>query len=358
MRWNTGTAAAKRTPDGCLTRNGQQLLLPNGAAYRFVGFNLWRANVSFTLPNTGYLVNNGTTLADTLAAVTAGGAHMNVFRAWFFQQLVTPTTSGYTWDPFDKTLSVAAAAGFKVIACLADEWNFEGPPVKDSAWFTTNYATTAYSGTANSVAYNENVPYKQYVADVAARYRNNTAIAFWELGNEFDVQAGGTPQAGDVTTLSNFVTDVTGVIKAADPNHMISLGVGGNGNAGTIGADYQTIHALSGLDLCSFHDYYGAANATAFETNNGLNTRIPQAAAVNKPLYIGECGIHLNTAPVSGSASSRASYLDAKMSAQLAMQGMSGYLPWQFDLRGVGTDDYNYPPADPALAVMGAYCTN
>src|SRR6185437_10430568 len=67
---------------GFVTRQGQQLLL-NGSSYRFVGFNLWRANVTSwnQPPNTGYDVNDGTTLADTLAAINAGGTRMNCFRA-------------------------------------------------------------------------------------------------------------------------------------------------------------------------------------------------------------------------------------------------------------------------------------
>jgi hypothetical protein len=84
---------------GFVTRSGQQLLL-NGQPYRMLGFNSYRANVSFALPDdTTYLENNGTTLNDTLVAINnnggAGGGKKNVFRTWFLQQEVTPSTSGY-----------------------------------------------------------------------------------------------------------------------------------------------------------------------------------------------------------------------------------------------------------------------
>jgi mannan endo-1,4-beta-mannosidase len=334
-----------------VTRNGQQTLL-NGAPYRFVGFNVWRAcKASWaTDPATGYNVNDGTTLYDTLAAINASGTRMNCFRAMFLQQY-TLNSGATDWSAFDKCLSVAAAAGFKVIACLQDEWNFHGQITKDATWFTSGYSGTTLV--------NEAVPYRQYVQSVVTRYAGDTTILMWELGNEFDVEAGTGPQAGDVTIMSNFVTDMAGLVKGIDPNHLLSVGVAGNGNAGTIGSDYQTVHAIAGVDMCSFHDYEGATNAGAFEANNGLNTRIPQAAAIGKPLYIGESGIHLTPAPPGGAGGDpvvRAGYLNAKMAAQLAMRGVMGYLPWQFDLRGQGTDDYNYPPADPALTVMGAYC--
>src|SRR5947207_1004881 len=85
---------------GFVTRQGQSLLL-NGSSWRPVGFNLWRANVTSwnKPPNTGYLVNDGTTLADTLAAVNAGGTRMNCFRAWFFQQF-TLNSGSTDWSAF------------------------------------------------------------------------------------------------------------------------------------------------------------------------------------------------------------------------------------------------------------------
>ena len=42
--------------------------------------------------------------------------------------------------------------------------------------------------------------------------------------------------------------------------------------------------ASDNIDLCSFHDYEGATNATAFNQYNGLNVRISQCAALDKPI--------------------------------------------------------------------------
>jgi hypothetical protein len=124
---------------------------------------------------------------------------------------------------------------------------------------------------------------------------------------------------------------------------------------GTLDGDYQTVMADPSIDLCSFHDYYGAANTSAYNAYNGLSVRISQCAALNKPVYVGEVGIHLNTSPVNGSLTTRATYLDQKMSAQFALQGVVGYLPWQYDQRGGSSDDYVFGPGDPALAAMDKY---
>jgi hypothetical protein len=318
---------------GFVTSSDQDLLL-NGQPFTMLGFNLWRANVSFALPNTGYLLNNGNALNQTLQDINANGGQMNTFRAWFLQQEVTPTSGGYNWAPFDKTLQVAAQNGFKVIAVLADNWGYEGPPRKFYNWYQSGYATEVDSGTLNGVSYHENVPYLQYVKDVVSRYANNPTIAAWELVNEPDDSlSSGTCPADAGAVMLNFANTVGGLIKSIDPNHLVSLGAAGNGNCGTIQGDYQTVMASPDIDLCS------------------------QCAALDKPIYIGESGIHLNDPAVQGNLDTRASLLEDKMNAAFNMQGVVGYLPWQFDDRANGSsiDDFSYDPGDPALDVMNEF---
>jgi hypothetical protein len=344
-----------------VTRSGQQLLL-NGQPYRILGFNMYRANVSFAMPNdTNYLLNNGTSLNDSLVAINANGGKKDVFRAWFIQQEVTPTTSGYNWAPFDKTLQVAQANGYKVIATLADQWNYEGPPYKDLTWYQGGYKTAVYNGTLNGVSYNENVPYYQYVHDVVARYANNPTIAAWEMVNEAeDSPDPSSCPANAEAVMQSFAQTVGDEIRGLDPNHLISLGNAGNGNCGALDSDYQTLMSIPELDLCSFHDYEGATNASAFNSANGLNVRVQQCAAVNKPIYVGEVGINLYDSAVNGSEQTRANLLDNKLSAQFGLQGVVGFIPWQYDNR-VPPDypccstDYSYGQTDPALAVMDNY---
>ena len=115
--------------------------------------------------------------------------------------------------------------------------------------------------------------------------------------------------------------------------------------------------ASPNIDLCSFHDYEGATNATAFNQYNGLNVRIGQCAALDKPIYIGESGIRVTDVAVGGDLQLRASLLQAKMTAAFGMQGVVGYLPWHFDDRANGSsiDSFAYDPGDPALAVMDQF---
>jgi endo-1,4-beta-mannosidase len=343
--------------DGIVTTSDQTLQL-NGQPFTMLGFNLWRANASFALPNTGYLLNNGNALNQTLQDINANGGQMNTFRTWFLQQEVTPNGWRYNWAPFDKTLQVAAQNGFKVIAVLADNWGYEGPPQKTYNWYRRGYMTEVDGGTLNGVSYNENVPYLQYVHDVVSRYANNPTIAAWEMVNEPDDQnSDGTCSSSAGQVMLNFANRVGGLIKSIDPNHLVSLGAAGNGNCGTIQGDYETVMDSPNIDLCSFHDYEGATNATAFNQWNGLNVRIQQCADLDKPIYIGESGIRVTDAAVNGDLQARASLLQAKMTAAMAMQGVVGYLPWHFDDRANGSaiDSFSYDPGDPALAVMNQF---
>jgi endo-1,4-beta-mannosidase len=196
------------------------------------------------------------------------------------------------------------------------------------------------------------------VRDVVSRYASNPTIAAWELVNEPDDQnSDGTCSSSAGQVMLNFANRVGGMIKSIDPNHLVSLGVGGNGNCGTIEGDYETVMDSPYIDLCSFHDYEGATNATAFNQYNGLNIRIGQCADLDKPIYIGESGIRVTDAAVNGDLQARATLLQAKMTAAMAMQGVVGYLPWHFDDRANGSaiDSFAYDPGDPALAVMNQF---
>ncbi len=347
-----------------ITRSGQQLLL-NGQPFRMLGYNVWRFNVSYRLPNTGYLLDapSTTTLSDSLTSMLSVAPKINTVRGWFFEQEVTPTTSGYNWASFDQSLQVAQSKGLKVIATLADQWSYEGPAFKDYNWYNTGYKTQTFSGSASGVAYNENVPYRQYVQDVVSRYKNNPTIAAWELVNEaenFNDSTETTCQSNAATVMANFASDVGGLIKSIDSNHLVSLGMAGSGSCGTNGSDYQTVVAVPQLDLCSFHDYEGATNASAFNSGNGLNTRIPQCAAVNKPIYIGEVGINYWDSAVNGTLTTRASLLNNKLSAQLGMQGVVGFIPWEWNsqvppMSSCCSKDYRYGINDPALTVINQY---
>jgi alpha-galactosidase len=176
----------------------------------------------------------------------------------------------------------------------------------------------------------------------------------WSLMNEAeDAQSKGGPCSSTAdATLQAFAGDIASVTKAADPNHLVTLGTVGSGQCGAAGVAYQHLYSSPHLDVCEYHDYRAEQTALPGDQWNGLQTRINQCTALGKPIIVGEAGI--DPGRVGGTAT-RARLLAAKLSAQLGA-GVSGFLVWEWQAAGQsGGDRYLIGPGDPALKVLGDY---
>lgn len=316
---------------GRVTRSGSQLLW-NGHSYRFVGINIWRAAVSASNPNnvpinTGYAVNDGTTLADSLASINTPSRNCNVFRFWAFQQFAlashgntTPATA-YNWSAIDKVLAVADAANMKVIPCLADEWNFEGQPEKISNFYTAGDPTMGYD---TVVLPYEAYTYRQWVHDFVTRYQNDDRILALEVMNE----PGMSDNPANANTLANnWLTDISGIIKGIDPGMLVSTGTAGGG-FGFQDSNWLTQLQMSTMDLGSYHDYTGITNLGATQGGtNGLNGRSTQAQTAGKPMYVGEAGLHLSES--TGAASTTLNATASSGATSMTVTSISGFASGQ-----------------------------
>ena len=215
-----GSAGA--APAGFVTWSGTQLEL-DGQPYRFSGINIYNAN---NATGCWYAMASGSTLEDSLSAISASGGP-KVIRAWFFQALAT--TGGLRdWSGFDHTLSVAASRGVKVIVTLENQWRdcngAEGGAgiFKNKTWYETGY-TEVDPGLTTS--------YRDFVAEIVARYKDDPTILSWQLMNEaeaadsYSVDANnnlvvGPCSPGAGSALKSFAEDVSGLVKSIDPNHL------------------------------------------------------------------------------------------------------------------------------------------
>jgi len=278
------------------------------------------------------------------AALDSIGGGQEAVRVWFFQRLAT-TNGARDWSAFDTTLAAARARGVRVIATLTDHWGAcENGVKKTDAWYAGGYAST--------VAAPDIATYKNWVREVTARYRNDPTIMMWQLVNEAE-----TPRADGScaprTVLHDFAADMGAVAKAADPNHLVSLGTIGDGQCGAQGADYQYLHSVAQIDVCEYHDYGRPTSAMPGDAYNGLAARIQQCTALGKPLFVGEMGVQLQEA--GGSSATRAAYLDAKFRAQFGA-GVDGILVWNWnDGRTEAIKNYDVGPGDPAIGVIRGY---
>ncbi|HYM83183.1 MAG TPA: cellulase family glycosylhydrolase [Candidatus Dormibacteraeota bacterium] len=313
-------------PSAFVGRSGTTLTL-GGQPWTFTGFNIYNAN---SRSNCGATAGTGSYL-DT--ALTDIGTGHPLFRAWFFQSLAT-TNGARDWAAFDHTIAVARAHGFKVIATLGNQWqSCETSGYKWDSWYTGGYTSQVDPGMVTT--------YRQWVADVVSRYRNEPTIAFWQLMNEAEVKVDNTSTCAPAADLYAFAADVSALVHSIDANHLVSLGEMGGGQCGMQGSDYQRIHAIPTIDLCEFHDYNHPTTALP----SWFSSDLTACRADGKPLYVGEVGIQVTDV---GTEAARAADLLAKYDTQMPA-GAAGWLVWSWNNVPDGTT-YKVGPGDPFLA--------
>lgn len=344
-------ANATSVKPGFVTRSGTHLQL-NGRPWRFAGYNLYWLTSAPGGYDCGEAISN--TQVQAYLDQMQSSSSVNVVRVWFYQSFVM----NGDWTAFDRLLADAAARNIKVIPTLTDQWgNCETQIGGQSNYHRLAWYEGGYTNTGDGYP----LSYRDYVATVVARYESNPTIAFWQLVNE--AEAGTTSQgpcdeSAAATALRAFADDMTGMIKSIDHNHLVDLGTLGSGQCGTANGDYQTVHA-GAVDLCEYHDYHDDTHAMPGDRWNGLQVRLKQCAALNKPLFVGEIGILANEQP-DGSASGpvtavslarRAQFFNAKLKAQFAA-GVAGIALWA---KGDASNSYDIGPGDPAEAVLKSY---
>jgi mannan endo-1,4-beta-mannosidase len=315
------------TANGFVQRSGGGLVL-DGKTFRFDGTNIYDVN------------SNGNCVPATdLNADLNALPGQEVFRAYFFQNWATKN-GVRDWTRMDATVATAAAHGEKIIAVLANEWNYCDGPTKYLPWWQSGYATTVNPGDLTS--------YRKWVAEIVARYANNPAIGLWQLVNEGEARNadGSCSETTAMTAMRSFADDVGGLIHTLDPNHLVSVGPV-SGECGTNEADYQTVYASPGADVCDYHDY-GFPTSPGGNTDpwNGLGVSISRCHAIGRPIIVGEMGIHTTT-----TLTDRATEFSAKFSWQFA-NGVSGSLMWDYSPTPQAPPSYEIGPTDPSAALL------
>ena len=311
----------------------------DGSPYRFSGFNIYNANSRW---NCGHeMVGGGFD-----RAVTDIGAGAEVVRAWFFQSLATTGGATRLGGIRQDALGGAVPISVRVLVTLTDHWGAcESTGVKGEAWYTSGYRSRVYAG--------ERTTYRDFVAEIVARYRDDPTILMWQLVNEAESKTA-AGRCSSVDVLRTFAADVGGLIQGLDPNHLVSLGTIGGGQCATQGRDYKTLHALPEIDVCEVHDYWDNAPLPG-DKWNGFSVRVTQCNELGKPLIVGEMGRRPQTA--GGTIATRAAIFGAKFAAQYGA-GVDGILLWGWrnaDEGGSAPLDYDIGPGDPALVHVRAY---
>lgn len=338
-----------------LTSDGQNFLLGNSTV-TLKGTNVYEINSDGTSDRgCGMDMYDGTVIEDALTQLNAP-PNTCVLRGWFFQRF-TVSNGQRDWSRFDKSLTAIRQAGYRIIATLGNEWgdgevnqatgsgpNWDGSPgslKRSTSWYQNGYASVPDPGML--------VAYKDWVQEIVERYKDNPAIAFWQLMNEPEASSAtdGTP---GVDLLRNFCDDIGAVVKATDSNHLLSLGSIGTGQTGLANNDYVTVHASPYINICEVHDYSPNSTTLAGDQWNGLAVRVQQAQTLRKPIFVGEFGNIVGAAECP-TYEDRATLFSQKLQTYFT-SGFAGALLWNYTVNPAGLNSYDIGPNDPSLGLL------
>ena len=302
-------------PAGLVRMDGANLML-DGRRFRFIGVNIYSL-LCGPRAKGDYVCGNPFTDAEVVAAldeVQAMGANAVRVQAYRSHLRDASNPRRLDFSRLDLVVREARARGIRLIVTLENQWwDCTHGGYRFSDWYARGYREPERDYPWS---------YRDYVAQVVARYRGEPAILAWQLMNEAESK---TPKgAEDPEPLIGFVDDMVRLVRRNDPTHLVDLGTGGVECAGSGGPFFALLHVSTGdrevSDLFEVHDYDPEL----------FSERIDQArrtaGIVRKPFIIGE----MNVRPRDGeSAAARADLVFNKMVSAWA-ENVDGILLWSY----------------------------
>jgi mannan endo-1,4-beta-mannosidase len=300
-------------------------LFRQGEPFRFVGVNCYR-------------LAEHAARADALFEVLAGHG-VKVVRFWAFQRHCGP--DGLDFSRFDAITAAARRHDVLLLPVLENHWGActYGPPIKPPTWYENGWRNDRLGP----------LPWLEYARAVVGRYREEPQILAWQLINEPEIWPDTT---GNFGILQKFAHEAARELKAADPNHLISLGLLGLGQPSTAHARYRALHDCRDLDLVTAHDHGYIAEAMPgrreVRPTNSFFADLLAARALRKPFLATESCVPLPW--VDGDRQRRVELFRAKIEAFFAAGG-AGYLLWNFE--PVIESECGFDAYDPLLRLLG-----
>jgi hypothetical protein len=272
------------------------------------------------------------------------------------------TTHQIDWAPLDRVFDAAAAYGQLLIPVLTGQGGYcDGQHWQEPSWYDGGFNQVFNTATTSDGQGLTPLSYWDYLRLIVDRYKDSPALGMWEPVSEADPETCPIQNEGLNCTcpsesvaaqaLRHFFDVVGGEIHALDPNHLVESGLEGGGQCGTAGSDYAYVSASPGIDVMSYHDYYGADAPLGGPTGNDIKTRIEQAAALGKPIIGGEVGLMAGTGADCISVTRRSEEMLSMSETQLAA-GSSGLLWWDWVPSLTQPCDWDIAPGDPLLAAL------
>ena len=347
-----------------IQRSAIQLYL-NGSPHNFVGVDAYELG---TQPGTN--AGCGADVSDAqMNQLFASLPPNSLVRFWAFQGTIATNvnTDQLDWTPIDRVFAAAAAHNQRLIVVISDQGGTcDGGHWQDPSWYEGGFKDVFNDPTTTDGTGHTPLSYWNYLQDIVSRYASSPALGMWEPMSE--AEASTCPPQFEPTNCSGHQTcpdeavaasalryffDTVGAeIHTIDPKHLVESGLLGGGQCGTSTTDYQYVSASPGIDVLSYHDYWGPTPIGGGQ-GNGMPLRLSQAAALGKPIIAGEAGLIAGTSPGCMATTDRNSSFIAKMQAQ-TQAGSSGLLVWNWVPSLSNTCSYDVAPDDPLLQPGGA----
>jgi len=265
---------------GFVMASGQSLIL-NGSCAKFFGVNHGNLIWSFIWPDK--IDENGYEVIEMAAKYNLAAIRFSAAGYYDWQTRTWLSDSVYYWTRYDLLLSAAKENGVYLIPSLL--WN----PKQFSDVVGENPSDVFFNGTKS------NLLFRKYVTDIVSRYKDETTILMWELGNEWNLFVEPRTSYYNITQLRSFINETVRLIRSVDINHIIGSGMAAPPNDINPTMDEALKHFVlvnDFVDVASIHTYPHDQNGLPYgitETQY-IQMFLDKAQELNKPLMIGEFG--------------------------------------------------------------------
>ena len=324
-----------------------------GKPFVFMGVNIWGAASDQSIFDCGAEESDHAAyLERTFQSLQSLG--VNVVRFFAFQSYAA---GGTDLAPIKQVIDAAAAHNIRVIPVLGNHFGdcdyypsyaHDLAFTKTTDWYDTGYRTRNSGYTLS---------YREYVRMIVTAFKDDPTILMWQLMNEAQVS---DLSDADGAVLRAFVTDVSGLIKSIDPDHLVSIGTNATGQPGTQGPSNRALHEIATVDVVEGHDYGADDDPLPGYPDARWNTiwgAMSDAVELNKPFFMGEAGIQAGAdSSCPHTLSQRADLLADKVRAMFREGGV-GYLYWSYTEHASTAGNscgYDMAPGDPALTGLSS----
>lgn len=250
----------------------------------------------------------------------------NLFQALAINRF----TGQLDFGPIDAVFATAEAHDQMLIPVLApQDGACEDNVFKGRQWYIDGWTTHDRNSERALMSFQD------WMHTAVTRFRGSPSLAAWELVGEPETSSctdaacmwwTRTCDPGAAQVLRDFFDTAGEELRAIDPRTLITAGFTGGGQCGTQDDEYQFVSASPYVDVVQYHDYGADGVPLPGDQWNGLGRRLEQAAALGKPLLVGEIG---ELAGSCGTLTDRAANITTKLHGQRDA-GSAGALLWAF----------------------------